>query len=355
MSMKRIILVMLAMTLLSFCAAAEINLDFSGATDEELVQALNAIKAEQRSRLKTRIVLSETEVLLAKGKTKKLTPSVEDIGEGVKAGKFTWSTSDKTVASCSNGTVTAVKPGTAVITCFVTLSDGTELEEDCTVEVYVPVASVKMGTKRYKLKAGDAVAPEFIISPKDATNPELQLTSSAPEVAYVDSDGDVVALEAGEATITASTVDGSEKSVSFTVIVEAADGKATAVAGAGKEEKVSKKLRDGKYIIGKDIPAGKYVITCLETEGEKVGSAYSSLGSAYDALDDSSDGNWSSLFSSLGNIMGDLSEMEVEILGEYGDVLRSVSMKAGDTVELKLEEKTAIKITDGSCTIESVN
>ncbi|MBR1407982.1 MAG: Ig-like domain-containing protein [Clostridia bacterium] len=355
MKIRILALLLLVFTAMSFNTLAEINLDFSTATDDELVQALDAIKAEQRSRLKTKIVLSETEILLAKGKTKKLSPSVIDMEEGVKAGKFTWSTSDKTIASCSNGTVTAVKPGTAVITCFVTLSDGTELEEDCTVEVYVPVASVKMSTKRYKLKAGDAITPEFTISPKDATNPELEMTSKNPEIAYIDSDGDVVALGAGETTITAMTIDGSEKSVSFTVVVETADEQMAAASSNTKKEAISKKLRDGKYIIGKDIPAGKYLITCLETEGERIGGAYSSLGSAYDALDDSSDGNWSSLFSSLGNMMGDLSEMEVEILGDYGDVLRSVSMKAGDTVELKLEEKTALQISEGSCTIESID
>ena len=355
MKARVIVFLMLVFAALSFSTLAEINLDFSTATDEELVHALQAIKTEQRARLKTKIVLSETEILLAKGKTKKLTPSVADLAEGVKAGKFAWSTSNKTIAGCSNGTVTAVKPGTAVITCSVTLSDGTELEEDCTVEVYVPVASVKMSTKRFKLKAGEAITPEFTISPKDATNPELELTSKNPEVAYIDSDGDVVALGAGETTITAMAADGSEKSVSFTVVVESTDEQTTAASKSTPKEKISKTLRDGKYIIGKDIPAGKYLITCLETEGERIGGAYSSLGSAYDALDDSSDGNWSSLFSSLGNMMGDLSEMEVEILGDYGDVLRSVSMKAGDTVELKLEEKTALQISEGSCTIESID
>ena len=234
MKIRILALLLLVFTAMSFNTLAEINLDFSTATDDELVQALDAIKAEQRSRLKTKIVLSETEILLAKGKTKKLSPSVIDMEEGVKAGKFTWSTSDKTIASCSNGTVTAVKPGTAVITCFVTLSDGTELEEDCTVEVYVPVASVKMSTKRYKLKAGDAITPEFTISPKDATNPELEMTSKNPEIAYIDSDGDVVALGAGETTITAMTIDGSEKSVSFTVVVETADEQMAAASSNTK-------------------------------------------------------------------------------------------------------------------------
>ena len=44
--------------------------------------------------------------------------------------------------------------------------------------------------------------------------------------------------------------------------------------------------------------------------------------------------------------------MEVKILGDYGDVLRSVEMKTGDVVTLSLSEGTALQISEGSCTLE---
>ena len=43
-------------------------------------------------------------------------------------------------------------------------------------------------------------------------------------------------------------------------------------------------LSEGKYIIGKDIPAGTYTITCLSTKGEELSGVYDSLGSAYDSM-----------------------------------------------------------------------
>ena len=111
-------------------------------------------------------------------------------------------------------------------------------------------------------------------------------------------------------------------------------------------------LREGKYIIGRDIPAGNYTITCIGTSGEAVGDAYGSLGSMMDALDDEDDG-FGDAFGSLGGLMGEYIDMSVETIGDYGDVLRSYSMKNGDSFSITLEEGTALQISNGSCTIVS--
>ena len=112
-------------------------------------------------------------------------------------------------------------------------------------------------------------------------------------------------------------------------------------------------LRDGKYIIGRDIPAGTYTVTCIGTTGESVGESYGALGDMLDALDDDGDDNWGSLYNSLGGIMGDYYNMTIEIIGDYGDVLASYDMKKDDSFSIVLNENTALKITDGSCTIKS--
>ena len=112
-------------------------------------------------------------------------------------------------------------------------------------------------------------------------------------------------------------------------------------------------LREGKYIIGKDIAAGTYTITCIGTEGESFGESYGSLGSMMDVFDDDSDTNWSDLYGSLGSMVGDYLDMSVKILGDYGDVLREYNMKNGDSFSLSLEEDTALEISNGSCTIKA--
>ena len=53
----------------------------------------------------------------------------------------------------------------------------------------------------------------------------------------------------------------------------------------------------------------------------------------------------------LGDMAADVINMTVEILGGYGDVLKRYNMKVGDSLVIALKAGTALKITDGSCTI----
>ncbi len=109
-------------------------------------------------------------------------------------------------------------------------------------------------------------------------------------------------------------------------------------------------LREGKYIIGEDILPGTYTITCIQTEGESLGSLYSSLGDAYDSLEGTA--GFGSLFGSLGGMMEDVVQARIEILGDYGTVLRSFELKTGDSATITLTEKTALQITSGSCVLK---
>ena len=108
-------------------------------------------------------------------------------------------------------------------------------------------------------------------------------------------------------------------------------------------------LREGKYIIGEDIEAGTYTLTCIATAGEQMNDTYGSLGSAFDAIEGGNE--FGSLFGMLGGMAEDYVDMTVEIIGDYGDVLKTNTMKAGDTMSITLKEETALQITDGSCTI----
>ena len=128
-----------------------------------------------------------------------------------------------------------------------------------------------------------------------------------------------------------------------------------AAVGAGAalaQEAEERTLREGKYIVGEDIEAGVYSLTCTATAGEQMKDAYGSLGSAFDALD--GDGGYSSLFGALGGMMEGVIDMTVEIVGDYGDVLKRYDMKAGDSLKITLKANTALKISDGSCTLTAL-
>ena len=106
-------------------------------------------------------------------------------------------------------------------------------------------------------------------------------------------------------------------------------------------------LREGKYIVGQDIEPGSYTLKCVETSGESYGDLYSSLGNLYGG----SDSAFGGLFDSLGGAMSNLINAEVKIIGDYGAVLKSFELKAGDSVRLTLEKNTALQISEGTCTL----
>lgn len=113
-------------------------------------------------------------------------------------------------------------------------------------------------------------------------------------------------------------------------------------------------LPAGKYIIGQDIMPGKYQLTCTATSGENLGNAYSSLGGLFGSLSEEDGTNYSELFGSLGGIVGDMVSTQVKIIGDYGTVIKSYEMKTEQTMQIILEEKTALQIEDGSCSLTPI-
>ncbi len=228
--MKKILSVILVLMMMlgvfNAAAASEANgvwLDFASATDEELEEAIVKIKAEQRARLKTKISFDVSELSVAKGSTAAIKAEVTDAPEGVKPGKITWTSSDPDVATCNQGNVKGVKNGSAVITAQCTLSDGTEISNECPVTVFTPVKSLQASNKNLSIGVNQTVEAGVTIQPEDATYTQILYESSDESVVTVSEDGMITGVGTGKATITASTVDGSGKSVSIAVTASKKD------------------------------------------------------------------------------------------------------------------------------------
>ncbi len=119
------------------------------------------------------------------------------------------------------------------------------------------------------------------------------------------------------------------------------------MAGRGLLPAQEVTLREGKFIVGEDILPGTYTLKCIQTSGDTYGNMYSSLGDAYKSFDSS----LGSLMGSLGGMMENIINTEVKILGDYGTVLKSFELKAGDSVRISLTEKTALEISEGTCVL----
>lgn len=111
-----------------------------------------------------------------------------------------WESSDTEVATIdADGNVTAVNPGTAVITA---ISNGVMAVCDVNVVKSLP-ASIELDATSLKLFAKEFYKLKVTAAPQDADLSTLAWSSSAPEVASVDADGKVCAISDGTAVITA--------------------------------------------------------------------------------------------------------------------------------------------------------
>ena len=133
----------------------------------------------------------------------------------------TYTSSDETVATVSeHGLITAVGPGSAVIT--VTAADGSGVNKTIPVTVAspaVPVSSVTLECDSMLLGKGQSSEIRASVEPSDATNKALTYSSSDTSIASVDANGVVTGIAAGTAVITVTAADGSNQQAVMSVQV----------------------------------------------------------------------------------------------------------------------------------------
>ena len=122
-----------------------------------------------------------------------------------------WTSSNTNVATVdTTGKVTGVSAGSATIT--VKTKDGSKVAT-CNVTVKNPVISVTgvtLNKTALNLVTGASESLVATISPSNATNKDVEWTSSNTNVATVDTTGKVTGVSSGSATITVKTKDGTK-------------------------------------------------------------------------------------------------------------------------------------------------
>lgn len=133
----------------------------------------------------------------------------------------TWTTSDASVATVTDGAVTGVKAGTATITA--TAGDKTAI---CTVTVKeataatVAVTGVTLNPTTLELEVEKTGTVAATVAPDNATDKTVTWSSDKTDIATVDANGKVTAVKEGTANITVTTKDGS-KTATCVVTVKA--------------------------------------------------------------------------------------------------------------------------------------
>lgn len=174
--------------------------------------AVNVIHTQASS-----ITLNLTEVSLKALETAELSVNILPATTTNKA--VSWKSDNEAIAKVdANGVVTAIAVGEATITA--TTTDGSNLSASCRVIVVPTLASsITLDKTEVSFKANETVTLTPTILPATTTNTSVEWTTSDAKVAIVDANGEVTAIGVGEATITATTTDGSNLSASCVVTV----------------------------------------------------------------------------------------------------------------------------------------
>ena len=144
----------------------------------------------------TSVTLDQQTLTLKPTQKAKLTATVEPADT---TDTLVWSSSNEAVATVKDGTVTALKEGTATIT-----ATCGSVKAECVVTVEAPIeaTSVTLDKTALNLYVGDTAKLTATVRPEDTTVKTIVWTSSDDSVTV--NDGVVTAAKAGTATVTAA-------------------------------------------------------------------------------------------------------------------------------------------------------
>lgn len=181
--------------------------------------ALCKIKVKAKEVIATSIQITPTSRTIAIGETIQLNALLEP--ENVTNANLSWTSSNPNIATVdSNGLVKAISEGTTQI--IATTTDGSNLSAICEISVekqFIKITQIQISPSSERIPIGKSVKLNAIITPSDATSPNVLWSSTNTSVATVSQDGYVEAISEGDAIIIASTQDGSNLSATCNISV----------------------------------------------------------------------------------------------------------------------------------------
>ena len=169
--------------------------------------------------------------LTGDGKTETLTATVEP--EEATDRSVRWTAVPDGIVSVENGTVTALKAGTATVRAESVSNPG--VYDECEVTVISPVTQITLNHSVYPAAPGRfEVGLDFVLSaavtPGDATDKRLTWSVSPADIVSLDAaTGTVTALKPGQATVTVTAADGFGASASCVITVSPATATVTKI------------------------------------------------------------------------------------------------------------------------------
>ncbi|MEK4251424.1 LamG-like jellyroll fold domain-containing protein [Paenibacillus sp. FSL W7-1287] len=201
------------------------DLPFKGKMDELRIYDV-AIPAEQvatqyeqdRSNVWA-LKLSASQLNLVAGGTASLSAAITPASASDQP--LQWHSTDEAVATVASGVVTAVAAGEAVITVSSVNDPSKRAEARVTVtEQVIAVETIDLEREEVVLRGGAYIPSNIVILPDNASIKELSWSIDDAAIADIHPHtGKVIAKSEGSTTVTATAVDGSGVSASYTLVV----------------------------------------------------------------------------------------------------------------------------------------
>lgn len=107
----------------------------------------------------------------------------------------------------------------------------------------------------------------------------------------------------------------------------------------------------GTFVVGVDLKAGTYDITCEVTSDTSYSDSIGSLGDIYSGLglDEYAD-----MFDALGGLADSVDSMSVEIKNSHGYLEKYIDLKVGETARIILEDGMYLEISNGQAKLQFI-
>lgn len=189
------------------------------------------------------IALDKTSLSLAAGDSATLTATLNPSNA---TESITWTSSNPSVATVNNGTVTGVKEGSAEITAT---AGGKSAVCKVTVTPAKKATGIKLsGDKNLKIAAGKKVTLTATVQPEDAANKDVTWKISNNKYAKMTGNGNKRTITVNKngtgkkITVTATTADGSNKKASVTITIMKGSVKKISFKPKSRTVKAGKKV-----------------------------------------------------------------------------------------------------------------
>ena len=158
----------------------------------------------------TSLSLNTVYIELGIGESYTLTPTFEP--SNATQTDLTWSSADPSIATVSNGTVTAVGAGATTISCStvngMTLQVSVTVKEAQTTSESNDISAIKLDTSEVRLGVGETYTLSISVEPSSITQLNATWSNTDPGVATIDGSGTITAVGQGTTTITLTADNG---------------------------------------------------------------------------------------------------------------------------------------------------